>query len=401
MDSKRPSSFPPQPATGEPAVAVIPPAAPSRRSGARRKRFQAPVVVAHPVPPEPQRLRSLDIERLPVGAVSRVHIEVVGDGLGTDILVPVLVARGAKAGPTFGITAAVHGNELNGISAIQALFENLDLRQLRGTIVGVTAINVPGLHNHQREFVDGMDLNKLFPGKPHGNVAQVYAHRIVQRIVRQFDYLVDLHTASFGRINSLYVRADMLHPQAARMAYLQRPEIIVHNPASDHTLRGTAMDLGIPAITVEIGDPQRFQPNYIRSSRTGLKRVLADAHMVPKMRVAEGPEPVICDTSYWLFTDRGGLLEVLPKPTERVTKGERIAILRNAFGDVIREYCAPEDGIVVGKSVNPVGQTGARILHLGIVAPDDHLYLRREPLAPPSTHSMPYGSGSYGPASES
>ena len=342
-------------------------------------------MVKGPPIPAPLRTTALDIEAVPPHAITRVHVEVVGDGLASDILVPVLVARGRKPGPVFGITAAVHGNELNGIRAIHALFERLEVDKLRGTVVGVTALNVPGLHNHERVFVDGRDLNHIFPGHKHGDVSQVYAHRIVQRIVKRFDYLVDLHTASFGRINSLYIRADMLHPECARMAYLQRPQIIVHNPPADRTLRGTAMALGIPAITVEIGDPQRFQPNYVKSSRMGLRRVMADARMLPKQRrVAEGPEPVICDHSYWLYTDRGGLLEVLPQATDRVAKGERVAILRNAFGDIIREYCAPEDGIVVGKSVNPVGQTGARILHLGIIAPADHPYLRRQPLAAPS-----------------
>jgi hypothetical protein len=357
----------------------IPPSRASR-SGRRRRRGKSPIVVKHPEPPPAQRLRSLDIEQFPAGTITRVHIELVGDGLATDILVPVLVARGQRPGPVFGITAAVHGNELNGIPVIHSLFQRMDLHALRGTVVGALAINVPGLHFHQRVFIDGRDLNHIFPGSPTGNVAQVYAHRIVQRIVKNFDYLVDLHTASFGRINSLYVHADMTHPKTARMAYLQRPQIIVHNPPSDRTLRGTAMDLGIPAITVEIGDPQRFQPNYIRASRIGLRSMLADARMLPRRAVAPADEPVICEHSYWLYTDRGGLLDVLPKATQLVEKGEAVARLRNGHGDIIREYCAPEAGIVVGKSVNPVGQTGARILHLGIVAPDDHTYLRREPL---------------------
>lgn len=353
----------------------------------RRKKDVPPIIVKPGGLPTPIEINTLDIESLPVGEVTRAHVRVVGDGLASGIHVPLLVARGHKPGPVFGITAAVHGNELNGIRVIHALFKRLELKHLRGTLVGVTAVNVPGLHRHERVFVDGSDLNHLFPGKKHGNVSQVYAYRIVNRIIKRFDYLVDLHTASFGRINSLYIRADMLHPACARMAYLLRPEIIVHNPASDRTLRGTAMVLGIPAITVEIGDPQRFQPSYIKSSRLGLRRVLADARMLPKRPVVEGPEPVICDHSYWIYTDHGGLLEVLPKATELVKKGQCVAILRNAFGDTIREYCAPEDGVVVGKSVNPVGQTGARILHLGIVAPDDHDYLRREPLAAPSVAS--------------
>jgi predicted deacylase len=323
------------------------------------------------------RKQKLVVEELPAGQVSRVYIEVVGDGLASDILVPVMAARGRRPGPVFGLTAAVHGNELNGIRVIHDLFEQLDVQALRGTVVAVVAVNVPGLHAHQRDFLDGTDLNKIFPGRAGGNVAEVYAHRIVERVVQGFDYLVDLHTASFGRINSLYVRADMKDPKTARMAYLQRPEIIVHNSPSDQTLRGTAMDLGIPAITVEIGDPQRFQPNYIRTCRIGVRNLLSELKMLPRRRpTALAHEPVLCERSYWLYTDRGGLLEVLPPATAMVQKGDLIARLRNAFGDLIREYVAPEDGIVIGKSVNPVGQTGARILHLGIVAPESHDYLR-------------------------
>jgi uncharacterized protein len=99
--------------------------------------------------------------------------------------------------------------------------------------------------------------------------------------------------------------------------------------------------------------------------------------MLPRRPVAEVAEPVLCEHSRWMYTDRGGLLEVLPRPTDHVRQGERVAVLRNAFGDVIREYHAPEDGIVIGKSVNPVGQTGARILHLGAVAPKEHDFQRR------------------------
>jgi predicted deacylase len=352
------------------------------RSRARRR---APVVVAKPAPAPTHRVRKLVVDDLPRGELSRVQVELVGDGLGSDMLVPVLVARGTRPGPTFGITAAVHGNELNGIRAIHDLFSHIDLRTVRGSVVGVVAVNLPGLHNHQRHLIDGQDLNHIFPGSPTGSAAQVYAHRVLDRIVGQFDYLVDLHTASFGRINSLYVRADMTDPNCARMAYLQRPEIIVHNPPGDRTLRGAAMARHIPAITVEIGDPQRFQPSYIRSCRRGVRSILSDAGVLPRRQVAPGAEPVICQRSYWLYTDRGGLLEVLPQATDLVKSGDTVARLRNGFGDTIREYLAPEDGVVVGKSVNPVGPTGARILHLGLVAPADHGYLRREPLAPPPT----------------
>lgn len=311
-------------------------------------------------------------ENYPTGQISRVYVELVADGLASDVLVPVLVARGRKDGPVFGITAAVHGNELNGIRVIHDLFARIDLGALRGTVVGVVCVNVPGLHANQREMMGQFDLNHLFPGLPTGNVAQVYVARVLDRIVKCFNFLVDLHTASFGRVNSLYVRADLSNPTTRSMALRLRPQIVVHNPASDHTLRGAAMELGIPAITVEIGDPQRFQPGLIKSTRTGLRSVLAEAGMLPRRASTEGPAPILCESSSWIYTERGGLLEVMPTTGSDVVEGELIARVRNAFGDVLLEHRCPATGVVIGKSVNPVAPTGSRILHLGRRMSADH-----------------------------
>lgn len=317
------------------------------------------------------RTDHLDPDALPTDTKLNVLVDLVHDSLGRPLQVPVLVARGKRPGPVLGLTAALHGNELNGIPVIHRLFEQLDCKVLRGTVVAVVAVNVPGLILHQRAFDDGSDLNHLFPGRPNGNSSQVYAYRLIERIVSRFTRLIDLHTASFGRANSLYVRANMRDEVTAGMAYALRPEIIVHNPPSDRTLRGTAAELGIPAITVEIGDPQRFQTHYIRSTLVGVRSCLVGMGMLPKRAVAPGPDPILCSRSHWLYADHGGLLEVLPQVTDRVAQGEVIAQLRDIFGGLVCEYQAPEAGVIVGRSVNPVGPTGARIVHLGVPAKAD------------------------------
>ena len=198
-----------------------------------------------------KRVDALEIENLPCGEFSRLFIELVENGIGRPIQAPVVVARGKKDGPIFGITAALHGNELNGIPVIHQLLKRINLKSLSGSVVCVVAANVPGLLAQQREFTDGVDLNHIMPGKPHGKLSLVYAHRLVDRITNHFDYLVDLHTASQGRVNSLYVRADLSQAITAQMAFLLRPQIIVHNPPSDYTLRGNAAENDKPAITVE------------------------------------------------------------------------------------------------------------------------------------------------------
>ena len=328
----------------------------------------------------PRAVKEIDFDTMPTGCRSRLALELVHDALGNPIAVPVVVARGLKKGPVFGVTAAVHGDELNGIQVIHRLIERLDLKKLRGTVLAVIVVNVPGYLAQERTFPDGTDLNHILPGKKDGSIAQVYGHRLVKRVLDHCDFLVDLHTASLGRTNSLYVRADMSNAVSARMAYLQRPQIILNDPPSDHTLRGVAALRGIPAITLEINNPRRFQSEPVKRALVGLRHVLAEVGMLAKRPVSPGEAAVLCESSEWIYTDHGGLLQVFPEVTDYVHEGEVIARLSNIFGDVVREYRAPFTGVVIGKSVNPVGQTGARILHLGVVdEAHRHRFIEKEP----------------------
>lgn len=342
----------------------------------------------HPMLPEfpsARLVEALDVSSLPTGAISRLLIEVAHDPLGGALRLPVLVARGRRPGPVFGMTAALHGDELNGLPVIHRLFRRLDVSKLKGTLVAVAVVNLPGFFARTR-FLAGVDPNHQFPGDQAGSLPRVYAHRLVDRVVRHLEYLVDMHTASVGRVNSLYIRADLGTPMAERMARLQRPQIILDDPPSDKTLRGCADELGIPAITVEIGNPQRFQPVFVKRAVAGMRAVLSDVGMLPKRSIGELPDPIVCHRSNWLYTDHGGLLEVFPKVVDRVEEGQPIARLTNVFGDVIREYRAPWSGVIIGKSVDPVAETGARLVHLGEIVEDPGA---RGPTSGPLTAPVP------------
>lgn len=312
-------------------------------------------------------IEEFNLEDTPKGSIAHFWLKIISDGFGNPICIPVMVARGNRPGPIVGITAAVHGNELNGISVIQRLFGEIDIEELNGTIVGVPVVNYPAFIRKKRRFNDNVDLNHIMPGKVDGNVSSVYAYRFLQRIAKHFDYLLDLHTASTGRINSYYVRADMDQPIVNKMAMLQNPDIIVHNPPSDGTLRGASGALGINAITVEVGNPSVYQKRLIRSGMEGVHNVLCHLNMIDDEIIESEKQTVICSRSMWIYTNRGGLLTVHVDLRQVVKKGEVIATLRDIFGKKIAEYESPNDGIVIGKSVAPVNQTGGRILHLGII----------------------------------
>jgi uncharacterized protein len=308
----------------------------------------------------------LCIDELPSGEIHRRFIKLAEDGIGMSIRVPVLIAKGKKDGPVLGIVAALHGNELNGIPLIHRLFNDLNCCKLKGTVVAVLAANLPGLLLHQRSFNDGEDLNRSFPGRPDGNNSQLYAYNLLHRIVRHFDYLIDLHTASFGRVNSLYIRADMADSVIERIANLLQPQIILHNPAPEQTLRGQAIALGIPALTLEIGNPHRIQKDLVRASLLGIKNVMRDLKILPGPVSRKNVDTVHCKSSFWIYTQQGGFLETIPPVASLVEKGQVLGRLRNIFGTVVKEYRAPYDGIVIGRSVNPIAQSGARIVHLGV-----------------------------------
>jgi predicted deacylase len=127
----------------------------------------------------------------------------------------------------------VHGNELNGVPCIHRVVTDIDVHKLSGTVVAVPCVNVPGYLRFAREFSDGKDLNRLFPGSESGTASQVYVHALLNKIIVHFNFLIDLHTASFGRVNSYYVRADMNDAVSAAMAKLQQPQIILHNSGQD------------------------------------------------------------------------------------------------------------------------------------------------------------------------
>jgi len=313
-------------------------------------------------------ITELNIEETPPCSIKKYWLRLITDGLGNPVCIPVIVARGKQLEPVVGITAAVHGNELNGIPVIQRLFNDMskeDLDNLRGTVVGIPVVNVPSFIHRKRRFVDGVDLNHIMPGKADGNISMVYAHRFVSKVIGNFNYLLDLHTASNGRVNSYYVRADLSEPMTAKLAELQNAQIVVNNPPSDGTLRGAADELGIPAITLEVGNPNTFQKKLIRSGVDGIHNVLSYLNMIDEPQTESMYATIICEGSNWIYTDRGGLLTIHVDLMDILEEGQHIATIRNVFGDKIKEYFAPRKGVVIGKSISPVNQSGGRILHLG------------------------------------
>ena len=294
---------------------------------------------------------------------------------GQPILIPVIVIQGTDKGPTLGLTAAIHGNELNGISIIHQLVDSIDVEALKGRIIAIPGINAMSIQMDERRFMDDEDLNRNFPGKEHGSESEQYVYKIKESILPAFDVLIDMHTASFGRINSMYARADFSNDTILKLAELQEPDIILNSKgpsfgatsSATKTLRGEATHLEIPSITVEYGNPQVYQEELVKRGLKGIFNALKWLNMYDGTIEKGTMQPFYCKKSYWIYMDEGGFLDVVVKLKQLVKKGDKIAVVKNAFGEIIKTYFAPEDGIVIGKSSNPSNMSGGRIIHLGIL----------------------------------
>jgi len=307
------------------------------------------------------------------GTVNKIWLQLGDDGFSNPILIPVIIAKGSSEGEVIGLTASIHGNELNGIPIIQNVIASLDASKMKGTVVAIPGLNPLAIANNQREFIDLQDLNRLFPGKKDGNRSQQMAYQIAQKIIPLFNFHVDLHTASFGRVNSLYGRGDMKDDTLSTMLRILDPDIIVSNKgvasfgeASGLTMRAYAISKGVKSITLEYGNPQVYQADMIERGTKGVADLLKWLGFT-QGSVTIPPARNVCSKSYWIFTQKGGYLDVLVDLGQKVKKGDPIGVLKDPFGEVVEEVNAPEDGVVIGKSSNPVNISGGRIIHLGIL----------------------------------
>lgn len=159
--------------------------------------------------------KTMNFEEFPAGEISHGSLEITSDAFGSALSIPILIAKGLEKGPVLGLTSTIHGNELNGILVIQQLFRNIDPLRLKGIIIAIPVVNIWWFLLNQRKFIDGFDLNQIMPGKAKGNQSSVFVYRFIKQVIHKLDYLIDLHTASFGRINSHYVRVNMQHEKPA------------------------------------------------------------------------------------------------------------------------------------------------------------------------------------------
>ena len=307
------------------------------------------------VSPGQRRLVELPFGRLPTQTILNV---------------PVIVINGRRGGPSLWLSAAIHGDELNGIEIIRRVAERVDAAKLRGVILAAPIVNVFGFVQQDRYLPDRRDLNRSFPGSARGALASQLANLFMREVVDRCSYGIDLHTGSHHRTNLPQIRANLDDPEAERCARAFGAPAIIHSALRDGSLREAATQRNKTVLLFEAGEALRFNEEYIRTGVVGVLRVLSALGM-RRGRPGGKRAPAIVRRSQWVRARREGMLRLAVNPGDRVRKGANLGLVGDSLGDAQPvKLTAPFDGIVLGVALNPLVHRGEAVVHLGAVDED-------------------------------
>ena len=318
------------------------------------------------MPKKPSRPTIDTWNQLPIdkGTSRDVKLAISESYSGMTVQVPLRIMRAPKDGPVVFVTAALHGDEINGTGAIRQLLQDEELKLTRGALILVPVLNLLAFDRHSRYLPDRRDLNRSFPGSTSGSLASRMARTIFDEIVLRCDYGIDLHTASVRRTNYPNVRGDLSIPDVRRMADAFGAEIILNGKGPKGAFRREACAAGCPTIIMEGGEVWKVEPSIVESAVRGIKNVLRSFEML-HCEIESPDYQVIIEKSKWIRADHGGFLQFHVQPGEVIEEDQPIATNTTLLGQEQHTLVAPFNAIVVGMTTLPSVSPGEPVCNLG------------------------------------
>ncbi|MEB3121418.1 MAG: succinylglutamate desuccinylase/aspartoacylase family protein [Snowella sp.] len=298
----------------------------------------------------------------------RRQIEIPVSRLPTQTLIslPVVVIHGSEPGPRLWLSAAIHGDEINGVDIIRQVLGIIKPKKLKGTLLAVPVVNVFGFIEQSRYLPDRRDLNRCFPGSPQGSLASRLAHLFMTEIVNHSTHGIDLHTAGQPRTNLPQIRANLDDPETYRCAKAFSAPLLLHANSRDGSLRQSASKKGIPVLLYEAGEALRFDTESIRIGVEGIFRVMATLEMYENPFLPSQTNSIEVRKTQWVRASISGIFHLQVKLGQTVEKRELLGFITDTFGDTNIKVRSPQAGIVIGHTQNPLVNQGDGIINLAI-----------------------------------
>lgn len=309
--------------------------------------------------------KKLAIAGVEIAPGERKKIDIPVAKLYTDaeISLPIQVIRAKKPGPVVFVSAAVHGDELNGIEIISRLAQQ-NLKLQSGTLILVPMVNVYGVLNQSRYMPDRRDLNRCFPGSKTGSLAGRLAYTFLNSVVAHCDYGIDLHTGAIHRSNLPQIRANLDDAETKRLAEAFAVPVLLNANIRDGSLRGAAVGNDTRVLLYEAGEALRFDELSIQTGVKGVIRVLRALGMIRKRMSKVNIEPFVANRSDWTRANASGFVKEFVSLGSVVEKNEILAEINGPLGHNINQVVSNRSGIIIGKQNIPLVQEGEAMYHI-------------------------------------
>ncbi len=299
------------------------------------------------------------------GERKRVQLDIAALYDYTKVTVPIEVIRGIEDGPTLFISAAIHGDEINGVEIIKRLLQKPILKKVRGTLILIPVVNVFGFNNKSRYLPDRRDLNRCFPGTLKGSLGSRIACIFMKEIVSKCTHGIDLHTGAIHRTNLPQIRACLDDPETERIARCFGAPVIIDSKLRDGSLREAARAKKVSSLVFEAGEALRFEEDIIKSGLSGCLSVMEEIGMIPKLkRIKKTKGIFLARDSFWIRAPHSGSFRVMKSIGNGVKAGETLAVISDTFGGEPYKVVANESGVIIGMSTIPLVNKGDAMVHI-------------------------------------
>lgn len=284
----------------------------------------------------------------------------------TEMKVPIIVSRSIYDGPVVLLIAGIHGDELSGIEIVRQVISRKINEPNIGTIVCMPLVNIFGFVNQERDFPDGRDLNRVFPGSPNGSLASRYAHHIMSEIVPNVDYVIDFHSGGRGRYNVPQIRLEPNENELNEMAEAFHAPFVLYSKNIEGSFRESCYKLGVKYLLFESGKALDLPKHEIECGIQGVMRFLSYLNMLNKRYdVPYSTEPIIyVANSTWLRASISGLMHPIIKHGQKVKKGDVLCKISDPYGFQEEEVLAPNDGYIICDNESPIVFQGDAIYRI-------------------------------------
>lgn len=282
--------------------------------------------------------------------------------------IPLEVIRGEKEGPILFVSAAIHGDEVNGTEACHRLLRSASLKNIRGTLIVAPIVNIYGFNNKSRYLPDRRDLNRCFPGNDRGSLGSRLAYILMSEVVEKCTHVIDIHTGAIHRTNLPQIRANFSGAQGRSMRELAShfgAPVLVHSSLRDGSFRQAVSDLGLPMLLFEGGQALRFEESIIKMISKGILATMRGIGMLDKSQRTQ-PERLFAHKTSWIRAPYSGIFKMKKKMGSVVKEGEVVATITGPLGEVISSVQTPFDGVILGATLMPLVMEGEGLFNIGL-----------------------------------